>query len=314
MGFFRKWSRLLFSIIGAFLFVGLDSSVAEKPGMVFQPDINVGGYAQICYADEENTNSEFALKRARIKLSGAVAEKIDYEVLADFVRTDNLLYVGQIVYKHNKYLNLTLGQFKTPFSYEYLTSSTKLDTIDTAQVISELSSKYDIGVQVGGKISCIKYAFGVFNGEGRNNSDVNNHKDFAGRVVLTALKGLELGVARYDGKNGVLPKNKIRTGGHLSYIYKHLCLKGEYITAEDGFVNKKGWYGQITYKITPNSQPLLKYDVYDPDDADKYDNITLGVNWFIDKSVKLQVNYLIRDEETNDISNNMFASQFQVTF
>lgn len=89
----------------------------------------------------------------------------------------------------------------------------------------------------------IEYAIGGFNGAGINVGDDNEHKDVAGRIVVSPVHGLSIGIDRYQGKSGAAKDDKIRTGGELAYVISSFSLKGEYVTGKDAAIKKHGWYG-----------------------------------------------------------------------
>ena len=70
--------------------------------------------------------------------------------------------------------------------------------------------------------------------------------------------------------------------------------------------------------MTPwNIQPIVKYESYDPNnDVDKnaQDVITFGFNYFFNDWTRLQLNYLYKAEEGNEISNDEILMQLQVKF
>lgn len=289
------------------------------------PEINLGGFIQVLYTGYENAIDEFKVNRARVKVSGNLDEDINYTLLLDAAAT-SILYQASIDLTYLKWAKLRAGQFKTPFSNEYLTSSSKWDTIYLSKVVDDLATKYDIGLQISGDWSYFGYALGVFNGEGRNNPDENNNKDMVGRIFVKPIKGLELGASHCQGRSGVDRLNKDRTGGYLAFIHDPLSLKGEYIYAmdesideEDGSIDKidrYGWYAQLAFKVVPELQALVKYAFYDPDydiSGNNLETATFGLNWFFHKNAKLQLNYLceLEDEEVDD---NVYASQLQVIF
>ena len=70
--------------------------------------------------------------------------------------------------------------------------------------------------------------------------------------------------------------------------------------------------------MTPwNIQTVVKYESYDPD-TDSEDNIlstvTFGFNYFFNDWTRLQLNYLYKAEEGNEISNDEILMQLQVKF
>ena len=70
--------------------------------------------------------------------------------------------------------------------------------------------------------------------------------------------------------------------------------------------------------MTPwNLQPIVKYESYDPnidEDNDVEDVITFGVNYFFNDWTRLQLNYLYKAEEGNEIANDEILMQLQVKF
>lgn len=113
-------------------------------------ETKVGGYIQPQFQAVENGISNFKTRRARIKVSGEFDKGISYLMIVDAAVTSILCEV-YIEMKSLPGIDLCVGQFKTPFSYEYLTSSAKLDTIEYSACVDNLGSKYDIGLQVQGK-------------------------------------------------------------------------------------------------------------------------------------------------------------------
>ena len=103
-------------------------------------------------------------------------------------------------------LNLQLGQFKVPFSYEELLSKRYIDFVERSAVVnSTVNPSRDIGVMAHGRFagSVLQYQLALMNGTGQNRSDNNSDKDIIGRLVLTpfadggpeSLRGFNLGGA-----------------------------------------------------------------------------------------------------------------------
>lgn len=69
--------------------------------------------------------------------------------------------------------------------------------------------------------------------------------------------------------------------------------------------------------IEYNIQPVIKYENYDPNtdtDDDASDIITFGVNYFFNDWTRLQLNYLYKAEEGNEVANDEILMQLQVKF
>ena len=82
----------------------------------------------------------------------------------------------------------------------------------------------------------------------------------------------------------------------------------------------EGWYGQIGYFFVPEKlQAIVRHESYDPDTAVEEENdiawTTVGLNYFIrGHALRIQVNYIFKDERTFDIDNNTFLLELQATF
>ncbi len=64
-------------------------------------------------------------------------------------------------------------------------------------------------------------------------------------------------------------------------------------------------------------QPVIKYESFDPNtdaDDDVENIITFGVNYFFNDWTRLQLNYLYKSEQGNEIVNDEFLMQLQVKF
>ncbi|UCE19155.1 MAG: hypothetical protein JSV84_02070 [Gemmatimonadota bacterium] len=276
-------------------------------------EMKTGGYVQVRYTSDENSIDEFQVRRARLKCSGDLLKNMSFLILFDAVSTP-ILWKAHIDINYKPWITLRLGQFKTPFSNEYLTSSAKLSMIDRAQVVSNLSTKYDIGLQVSGSFKILSYSLGVFNGSGKNTSDENDWKDVVGMIVAKPFNEAEMGFSHYRGKSGEERQKKNRTGIYMATHLGLLSLGGEYIYAEDGSDQRDGWFVQAAYSCFTDFQGLVRYDTYDPDRDVSDDTsaiIILGLNVFIHNNSKVQINYLLRDDGDHS---DALKAQFQTTF
>src|SRR5437867_3739909 len=116
------------------------------------------------------------VNRARVYLDGGLATHFSYRLSADFGTGgaspgDPLVSLVDafIRWTPSSAWGFTVGQFKTPFSREYLLQPSALEMADRAAVTESLPPKRDIGVMatyaVGSTASVLA---GAFNGEGDN--------------------------------------------------------------------------------------------------------------------------------------------------
>lgn len=310
--------------------------------------ISLAGYTQVRYQalEESGKVDGFDIRRARLDVKGNISPYWGYRVQFDLPGTPKLID-AYVDLKLNDYFNFTIGQAKIPFSMENLASSTQLLLIDRSQVVEALAARgrdvngnqngRDIGIQLGGTLVKLKdrpvvdYRLGLFNGSGINTVDNNENKDYAARLILHPLAGLDISGAWYDGSR-LVPEvrtgtvvttpaatvNRDRYGIDLSYDLKNFSLRSEYIHGSDDQVEREGYYVMGGYSFFQKKLQLVgKYDVYDADIA-VADNasewVVLGASYLFNANTKLQANYSIKEEEGASIDNNYAAVQLQIGF
>lgn len=223
--------------------------------------IKLSGYTQVRYRVRDDNNDTFDIRRARLTLKGDISKRFSYKLQYEFGGTHQKLLDAELGYEFNPHFKLTAGQFKIPFSQENLVSSAKLDTINRSRVVEALIARSkdvlgnqngrDIGVKIGGSFwqasdnYLFDYTVGVFNGSGINTSDLNEQKDFIGRLIFHPIKDFSVGASYYEGKytlsNSRFRKDeRDRVGAEFAYVHDPISLKGEYITGNDGATEKDG--------------------------------------------------------------------------
>jgi phosphate-selective porin len=310
--------------------------------------LTIAGYNQVRYQALEETGKPdgFDIRRARLDVKGVISPYWGYRVQFDLAGSPKVLD-AYIELKLNDYINFTVGQAKVPFSYENLLSSTQLPLIDRSQVVEALTARgkdvignqngRDIGLQLSGLLvkhndrPVLDYRLGIFNGAGINTADNNEKKDYAARLSLHPVQGLDISGSYYQGQrfipevktNNVVttPSANVdhnRYGADLSYDLKNLSLRGEYIHGTDDQTDREGYYIQGGYYFFQRKfQLVAKYDFYDGD-LTKSDNAStwevVGANFFFNPSTKIQANYTFKQEEGTAVSNNLAAIQLQIGF
>lgn len=310
--------------------------------------LSLAGYTQIRYQALEETGKMdgFDIRRARLDVKGNISPYWGYRVQFDLAGTPKLIDAF-VELKLSETINFTVGQAKVPFSMENLLSSPQLALIDRSQVVEALTARgrdvngnqngRDIGVQMGGTVLKLKdkpvvdYRLGVYNGAGINVADNNEKKDYAARLILHPLAGLDISGAYYDGSR-LVPEvrtgnvvtspsttvNRDRYGIDLSYDLKNFSLRSEYIHGTDDQVERGGYYVMGGYFFFQKKLQLVaKYDFYDADKgiADNASEwVVLGANYAFNANTKLQANYSIKDEEGTSIDNNFANIQLQIGF
>ncbi|MBF0570482.1 MAG: hypothetical protein HQL12_01290 [Candidatus Omnitrophica bacterium] len=148
--------------------------------------------------------STFLIRRARLYVTGTVANDFNFTLVPDFSATSGtVLTYAYGDYTKYPWFQIRGGKFVEPFSVENLQSSMYYNFAELG-LPANLYPQRDIGVQVSGGVlnDAFKYAVGIFNGEvdhetyNTENADTNNDKDVVGRVWISPFKNTDLKVAK----------------------------------------------------------------------------------------------------------------------
>lgn len=163
----------------------------------------ISGYVQTGYTWSERS-STFFIKRVRLNLSGALAERLDYRIQIEFCSPK--IVDAYLRYRPFEALNIQLGEYKLPFSienteyvplkYEFIEYPLSLRRLMGFDDLCGLSATgRDMGAMLyggffkRGDYSILNYNVGVFNGEGLNVKDLNRAKDVVARLTLKPFAG-----------------------------------------------------------------------------------------------------------------------------
>ncbi len=185
-----------------------------------------------------NGNDGFLIRRARPVLQGTVYHDFDFLFVPDFGTGSNggnsgsqptpQIYDAYLNYRYKPELQLRVGKFKSPVGLEQLVVD--VDTLFNERALpTGLTPNRDLGFELWGDIAdgVVSYAAGVFNGAGdaRNSSlsDLEDNKEFAGRIfirpfkklALPALQGFGFGLGGSYGKPSAAAALPATTGGTL---------------------------------------------------------------------------------------------------
>ena len=314
-------------------------TAGEKVKAFADEHLRLSGYLQGGFRWDENAepSNTFYLHRARLSLTGdAAKDKIDYRLQVDMAGSPKIcdLYFR---YKPLKQLNIQLGQFKVPFSYENENCGpTTVEFIDYSYITTYLArnnGKYDgingatgrdIGFQLyGGFIeregySIINYNVAVFNGSGINIKDHNSSKDFVARLIIKPFKGFAVSGSymyaetNFDG-NKYMKSPRYALGAW--YENGTWIGRAEYVHANFGEVCTDSFYALAGYNF---KQPWSVYARYEfiKDEASIMDSqrIQLGTAYKPFKFLRLQcnLNYEINDlapeAQRNSLGFNILAT------
>ena len=322
---------------------------AEEPNDSIAPaKIKVFGFIQpeYNYTLSDPAESTFKFRRARVGVRGRVFEDWTYYFMLEtspFIGGVGSAYLMDAFVTWDKYnwARLSVGSYKQPFGREVQTACNSLITIDRAIVSDQLVvPQRDYGISIwGGNVNTrLNYAFALMNGSGLNRVDNNNKKDIVGRVTYKVFDFMTIGGSFRYGYPKLNNNDDSRTtyGGEVLFDINNLHIQGEYIHDEGAFdpgadtgcgseplalgEKRDGAYGMIWYDTKWNLQPVFKYEFFDQD-LDLKDvpyryseRMTIGLNYYFNKAVRLQVNYQANIETVINEDNDKFLAQIQVVF
>lgn len=337
-----------FIVMTILLLVAALSTTANLEG----EGIQFKGFVQtwLSYGEQESGDDSgygFTLRRVRLKPYGSFSDKIKWTLQVGWDKQSAKLIEVYIDFLLSKEFNIRVGQFTAPGTISgTLTSSSKLDFLERPMVtekwgdLNALSGFRGIGIQADGKFLNDRLYYAVMISNPRTAELFNpsikstgythtgNGLMLWGRLEARPAGGLTLGAFYGGGKETDTDIERNTHGAHLYYIEKGFTVKIEYMAGKYGIKGAEteynGFYALLGYK-TGKTEPILRYDFYTPnqgnhdgDGVEKYNNITLGVNYYYSKNIKFQVNYLLRDESTaagfGKIKNNLFYACFQYIF
>lgn len=298
------------------------NAVAQTTGTGSSP-VKLSGYLQARETYQENIGLNGTINRARLAASGSASGNITWRVQGEF-RTGSVGTGKASVSLQDAYVRWTaggvgvqVGQFKTPFTREFTTSLTEVETADRSTVVDSLAPKRDIGAMVDYALGRVAVNVGVFNGEGQNvtasgDSSALGVARIAVRLVPYLVVGTNL--ARYF-------QDSTRYGVDASLESPWVILRAEYVGQhrDEGTLNDKGWYALATAPIRPWLQPVLKYEWCNrprvPSDAQRNRAWTAGVNLFPwGKATRLTLEYLSRKVGVPGTRKSLALAQAQVIF
>lgn len=138
------------------------------------PPPRVGGYVQTRATYVTPTRWSFTLNRARFSIDGTLPNRFNYRLLVETESGATATAPGIVSLREAivrwSYAPWTIqgGQFKAPFSREYLVPVPQLELADFSGVVSALAPQYEIGFMGEYSVPLVTVQAGAFNGEGIN--------------------------------------------------------------------------------------------------------------------------------------------------
>lgn len=313
--------------------------------------VTVKGYAQLSYEynEKDNTNS-FYIRRIILFGDVHLHKRVDLFYMFSIGSSFKPLEIwGR--FKVCDELNFKIGQMKTPYTMESVMSLSKAEIIEGALPVNYLAGidgsdkaysggqslgGRDFGVVVEGKLfnyaytggKFMEYHVGLFNGQGINLKDKNNHKDFAMSFDLLPTKWLKLTGAGYFGKGYALAdvpedgitegkdytRNRWTTG--LEIKTNPFMLRAEYLEGKNGKAIARGAYATTTIRMYKNldligSVSYLKKNKDIEGDVCRY---IAGAEYRFFNRCRFQLQYQREYDAYAHQPNNQIFTQLQIGF
>ena len=308
--------------------------------------ITLQGYAQLGYSynnqggEEENT---FEVKRLIFMATGQITSRWSCFMMYSFASSPKLLELyGD--YKVASWLTVRFGQFKPAFTIEcpvspcyvelincYSMATNYLAGVDGSDPLHGSNSARDIGIAAlgeafGGRLA---YQFSLMNGQGINQKDKNNAKDFVGLLSVKPVDALLLSVSGRVGKgyaaatSDVNPdiaegqtytRNRLAAGAKLTT--RHFNLRAEYLQGKDGHVDSRGCYAVTSIHLSKRLDLVAAVDYFDPDTDGsllRQTNYVGGLQYWFYPKCRLQAQYT-RCCCKAEADYNLVQAQLQVRF
>jgi hypothetical protein len=281
----------------------------------------LSGVLQLREAYQADTGLTATVHLARLYVDGSLADHFTYRVSADLVDGGSATTSAGVSLK-DAYVRwtprpawaVTVGQFKTPFSREYLLQPAALETADRAAVAESLPPKRDIGVMAAyAWRSTATLSVGAFNGEG-DNSVTNRDSTLlaVGRLAVHPADPVEIGanVAAYSSDSTRYGVDGMITSGSATaraeFIGQHHAAGGR---------NDVGWYVIAAYRVRPHVQLVLRQEDLRRPAVPEPRNIatTAGTNLESgDHRVRLTLDYVSR--QIGATRGGVMLAQLQLSF
>ncbi len=295
-----------------------------------EPTFKFGGYIVGKYSatdrDGQSSNSGFDLRYVRLYMNGYCFKDFYYRIqmeVNDAPGNDKGPRIVDAFVEWQKfdYLRVKLGQFKRSFGFENPYNPLDVGFGSYSQATSKLagmsdrngehkSGGRDVGVQLQGDLfpmagghKFLHYQVGLFNGQGINHKEKNNHKDLIGGLWFQPVKNLCIGGFGWNGKyksetsgNEV---SRVRWGAGFKYE-TDWTFRGEYMSSVGGVVDKPtlpnradAWYVAVGVPVMKDLKIYGKWDCYREGKAwnSMKTDYCLSANYRLSKNFFFQLNY-----------------------
>ena len=307
--------------------------------------VTFSGYAMAGweYHDRSEPDNQFAVNKIIMLANANITSELQAFIMYDFNK--NSLHEYWANYKITPWLNVKLGQFKTPSTLENPISPAAIEMI----TLTSLATNYmvagssptmmpagagrDIGITLFGKTSndLLSYDIALMNGEGRNHNDANSSKDIVGRLTVKPISEWALSVSGIYGRGhldnpekapwlknlnqeGNFTRQRLAAGTTLNV--NHFKARTEYMWGRDGHHDGASNGGYMTCAVTDVATKGLDFvasaDHLDPQGLPTINRIQAGVQYWFYPQCRLQI--AVSNTHSNHITETGVLTQMQIAF
>lgn len=259
----------------------------------------------------------FSVANFRLRLSGELDHGVSYLLQTNFAQSPAILD-ARLRYRPSPYVVLDVGQFKSPFSHEFLTPASSIDFVNRSTVVSQLAPGRNLGAQVRFTDSArtIGLDLGVFNGNGiapagNDNNDFLYTARVAGTPVDEVIEGRRRRTVRVganvavsndapDGPCITFCGTRVLLGADARLALDRVLVAGEFLYGDipgpPGILDPDptGWHLTGGYLVSPMVQLLGRWDSFDADlNQGRRDVLVGGLNWWPTTVTEIRLNYLV---------------------
>lgn len=273
--------------------------------------------------------SGFDVPLARLRFQGK-ARSARFFIQTDILRSPAVVD-ARLRLPITQSVSITAGQYKAPFSREYLLSSASLPFLERSRVVNGLAPKRQVGVSMRASLAASRLHLegGVFNGNGTSGLNDNDALLYVGRLSSSlplAGGALRLGMgAGYSRDHSItLPLfgggftgRRLLLGADVALQWQGWMLAGEWLTASYDVTGGRayrpsGYHVTTGYRLATRHQLLLRVDGFHPDGLNSLspgEHVLIGYNLFWTRALKFQANY---EAPTGDLSRGRAGFRLQV--
>ncbi len=262
-------SKPLAGIHGGRLFIrDADDIIVLYPGgrlrtdFLWAPDgAAIGGLL-----GESFLNPQFAVRRARLEISGVLMDRLAFTMglelggqrIGDipYTGTDTLRFApanahgGRILpgeisvsYRFRTWLNFTAGMFNAPMTMSNRTRETLVTPMERPLAIRSfvVPNNKELGLMAWGEIGerMVAYEVGIFTGDGPERPAVDAHPDVMGRVFARPLASLGTGSFFELAQIGISGRYGSKDQNFVDYDYPSIATGNGFVMWQPGYVDSR---------------------------------------------------------------------------